>query len=1142
MAGSIKGLIVEIGGDTSGLQKALRSVNSVTSSLSKELRGVNSLLKLDPSNTTLLAQKQKILANEIDSTSKKLEALKDAQNQAENAMRSGTKISEENYRNLQREIVKTENDLKQLQLQASKWTQAGAKIEEFSDKIKNVSKTLDNLGNTFTTRLTLPVLAIGTAAVTTGNDFEAQMSRVQAIAGATADELEQLTNQAIDLGASTTFSASEVASGMENLASAGFTTQEIMDAMPGLLDLAASSGADLARSSEIAASAIRGFGLEANSSAHIADVFAEASARTNAQVEDMGEAMKYIAPVANTMGLSIEEVAAAIGIMSDAGIKGEQAGTTLRGALTRLTKPTDKMVAVMDELGISFYDNEGKMKSLTEMISMLQNATSGLTEEQQQYALTTLFGTESLSGMTALISRGSDDLRDMTKEFENADGAAKDMADTMLDNTKGSIEELKGSLESAGIAIQKSLSPFIRDLAKKIQDLVDDFNDLTDEEKENVIKTALLVAAIGPAIKILSAFGSTLGTVGKGISVVTTGIGVFRTGAQSASSAANIFAKVLKGITSPAGLATTAITLAAGALVYFATKQTEAEKKAEETAKTMEEFRQSYEEYNASIDKNTQSEINQLEYLRRLSEELENLVDANGKVKEGYESRVSFILNELNSALGTEYKLNGNIVESYKDIQDEIDKTIEKQEAEVILAGQREKTVEAINKENDANEKLLDIVNELGMSYEEASKKIDLYNSASEKMDRYFNKDYGALQEITDEEMKVWNTYKESGINALRDLVNAYDDTMSVIQSSTDIQNQYLTNSTLFAEGKYDEIGRTMLQSTKDYSKLRAEEIKNSLNQELEILDLYRNTYEQTGSEVALELQEQAQKNIDALAQELSSRAQTIHELEANEVEAWKQLAQNSYATYSAEVAKVPVEMQKKIQEATGIVIANTPEFATKAGEMGRQVAESFDKNETARQSALKTLQGFYEGLNDKEKKELLKKTVGDRADEVAKEFEKGDYETSGKNVLKGLYSGLSNRSLGSSLVNKAAQIAKNIANQFNIEWDEHSPSKLMKKKTEYFLSPILTVFSKEESKLVKKAKEVARGISEGFSTQFNSSGVLLPNLSGINSEIKRQSGIISMTPQITFNVQKMDEQNLEVCFAYINRKFGTKY
>ena len=1136
MAGSIKGLIVEIGGDTSRLQKALKSVNSATSSLSKELRGVNSLLKLDPSNTTLLAQKQKILANEIDSTSKKLEALKNAQNQADNAMKNGAKISEENYRNLQREIAKTENDLKQLQFQASKWTQAGAKIEEFSNKIKNVSKTLDNLGNTFTTRLTLPVLAIGTAAVSTGNDFEAQMSRVQAIAGATADELEQLTNQAIDLGASTSFSASEVAAGMEYLASAGFTTQEIMDAMPGLLDLAASSGADLARSSEIAASAIRGFGLEANSSAHIADVFAEASAKTNAQVEDMGEAMKYIAPVANTMGLSIEEVAAAIGIMSDAGIKGEQAGTTLRGALTRLTKPTDKMVAVMDELGISFYDNEGKMKSLTEMISMLQDATSGLTEEQQQYALTTLFGTESLSGMVALISRGSDDLADMTKEFENADGAAKDMADTMLDNTKGSIEELKGSLESAGIAIQKSLSPFIRDLAEKIQDLVDDFNDLTDEEKENVIKTALLVAAIGPAIKILSTLGSTLGTVGKGISVVTTGIGVFKTGAQSASSAANIFAKVLKGITSPAGLVTTAITVATGAIVYFATKQTEAQKKAQETAEAVSETKQSFEQYTASIDKNTQSEINHIEYVRRLSEELGRLVDENGKVKEGYESRVSFILNELNSALGTEYELNNGIIDSYKKLQGEIGETIEKKEAQLILQGEEEKQVEAINAEKEAWKQINDILDQLGMSYEEAKKKVDDWYNAQQKL----ISEAGYL--MTDDEKSAYETYTDKEIQAMETLVQSYEDASSTLKQSVDTRKQYQEDYALFVEGKYDEIGSTIKDTVKDYSNNTELELKNNILRQVQLLDRNKKLYEEYGTDVAKEQYEQSQENLRILAEELSSRAQLPHILGAFEIEAWKSLGKNCYSVYSEEISKLPTTMQNQIQKATGIVIANTPEFAAKAGEMGKQVAENFDKNATAKESALKTLQGFYEGLNDEEKKELLKKTVGKRADEVAKEFEKGDYETSGKNVLKGLYSGLSNRSLGSSLVNKAAQIAKNIANQFNIEWDEHSPSKLMKKKAEYFLSPILTVFSKEESELVKKAKEVARGISEGFSTQFNSSGALLPNLSGINSEIKRQSGIISMTPQITFNVQKMDEQNLEVCFAYINRKFGTKY
>ena len=259
MAGTIKGIVVEIGGDTSGLQKALSKVNSATSSLSKELKGVNSLLKLDPSNTQMLTQKQELLSKSIKETENKLKLLHSTYNRAVESETNGAKISEENWRNIEREIVNTENKLKQLQLQASKWNEAGKSIEAFGDKVKNISGKIDNLGTTITNTLTLPVLAIGTAAVTTGNNFEAQMSRVQAISGATSDELEKLTNQAVDLGAKTSFSASEAAAGMENLASAGFTTNEIMEAMPGLLDLAASSGAELATASEIAASTIRGF-------------------------------------------------------------------------------------------------------------------------------------------------------------------------------------------------------------------------------------------------------------------------------------------------------------------------------------------------------------------------------------------------------------------------------------------------------------------------------------------------------------------------------------------------------------------------------------------------------------------------------------------------------------------------------------------------------------------------------------------------------------------------------------------------------------------------------------------------------------------------------------------------------------------
>lgn len=185
-----------------------------------------------------------------------------------------------------------------------------------------VGKVMQGTGAAMTKYITTPLIGVGVAAAKVGGDFEAQMSRVKAISGATGDTFEQMKQQAIDLGAKTAFSAKESAAGMETLASAGFSAQEIMKAMPGLLDLAAVSGGDVALASENTATALRGFGLEASEAGHVADVFARAAADTNAEVGDMGEALKYVAPVANSMGISLEETAAAIGIMSDAGVKG----------------------------------------------------------------------------------------------------------------------------------------------------------------------------------------------------------------------------------------------------------------------------------------------------------------------------------------------------------------------------------------------------------------------------------------------------------------------------------------------------------------------------------------------------------------------------------------------------------------------------------------------------------------------------------------------------------------------------------------------------------------------------------------------------------------------------------------------------
>ena len=263
-------------------------------------------------------------------------------------------------------------------------------------RITALGGAMTSTGTTLTKGVTMPLLGVATAAVKVSTDFEAQMSRVKAISGATGEDFTKLREQAKQLGATTSFSAKEAAEGMENLASAGFDTNQIMAAMPGLLDLAASDSLDLGTAADIAASTLNGFGLEASQAAHVADVLAKAAADTNAGITDTGEAMKYIAPVAATMGQSLEEVTAAIGLMSNAGIKGGQAGTTLRTALTRLANPSEKAAELMEDLGFSAYYGQGKMLSLKDIIGKLQVSMQGLTEEQQQQAIATIFGKTSL--------------------------------------------------------------------------------------------------------------------------------------------------------------------------------------------------------------------------------------------------------------------------------------------------------------------------------------------------------------------------------------------------------------------------------------------------------------------------------------------------------------------------------------------------------------------------------------------------------------------------------------------------------------------------------------------------------------------------------------------------------------------------
>ncbi|MHA7612289.1 phage tail tape measure protein [Weissella viridescens] len=367
------------------------------------------------------------------------------------------------------------------------------------------------IGGKLTKHVSVPLGAVGAMALKTGFQFEESMSKVKATSGASASEMENLTAQARKLGKDTAFSAQEASEGMQELASAGFNAKEIMAAMPGVMDLAAVSGHNVGLAAQVTGATLRSFGLDASQAGHMADVLAKASADTGAETEDMGESMKYAAPIAHQLGLSVEETAAAVGIMADNGIKGSQAGTTLRGALTRLAKPTAAMTDVMNEYGLSFFDAKGEMLPFGDILKQLQTKLGGVDKKTRSAALTTLFGKEALSGMMALVGTTPGKFSKLTDGLKHSDGAAKDMAETMQDNAKNSIEQMMGSLSDAAISISTAVAPTVRDLADFVGKLADAFTDLSPTAQRILVQMGLLAVAAGPTLMI---FGKlTTGTV-----------------------------------------------------------------------------------------------------------------------------------------------------------------------------------------------------------------------------------------------------------------------------------------------------------------------------------------------------------------------------------------------------------------------------------------------------------------------------------------------------------------------------------------------------------------------------------------------------------------------------------------------------
>ncbi|EJD5757477.1 phage tail tape measure protein [Staphylococcus pseudintermedius] len=525
MASPIGNMVIRVDLDGAGFNKGIAGLNRQMRMVSREMSAnlsqfgrydkslEKSRLKVDGLTKRQQLQTQKV--KELKAQYNRLSA-----ETGENSAKTQAAASKYNeaYAKLnlyERELQEATNEMKRMETQQralnTSMGKLGAKLSSWGPKLQEIGRNMQSIGRSMSLYVTAPVVAGFSAAVKKSIDFDDSMRKVKATSGATSGEFQQLRDKALEMGAKTKFSASQSAEALNYMALAGWDTKEMMTGIDGVMQLAAASGEDLGSVSDIVTDSLTAFGLKAKDSGHFADVLAQASSKANTDVRGLGEAFKYAAPVAGALGYTVEDTSIAIGLMSNAGIKGEKAGTALRTMFSNLAKPTKAMKNQMDELGISITDSQGNMLPMRDVMDQLRGKFKGLSKDQQASAAATIFGKEAMSGALAVINASDEDYKKLTKSIDNSAGASKRMADEMEGGIGGSIRRMKSAIESLAISIGDVLAPYIKRLAEWVANAATKLNEMPKGTQKVVVGLGLVAAAIGPLLVTLGVMVSTIG-------------------------------------------------------------------------------------------------------------------------------------------------------------------------------------------------------------------------------------------------------------------------------------------------------------------------------------------------------------------------------------------------------------------------------------------------------------------------------------------------------------------------------------------------------------------------------------------------------------------------------------------------------
>lgn len=439
------------------------------------------------------------------------------------------------------------------------------KFDEYAEKAGKVGSAVETAGQHMM-KVTTAIGGVAAASVTVAANFEQQMSKVQAISGATAEETDKLTESARQWGRDTKYSATEAGEAFEYMALAGWKTDDMLEGIGGILNLAAASAMDLGTASDIVTDYLTAFGLSAKDAGKFADEMAYAMSHSNTTTEALGEAYKNCAATAASMGYSVEETTAVLMTMANAGVKGGEAGTALNAIMTRLATDTKGCATELSKYGVEVYDAQGNMNSLSSILTGVRGVWNNLTDEQQANLAKTIAGTNQFSALQTIMSGLSDEaiasgmsFSDYSEALQNCDGTASDMAATMQDNLLGRLTQLKSKLEDVGITIGNSLMPFMEKAVAKIGELADKFASLSPQQQVTILKIAGVVAALGPLLTITGKAITVSGQISKGVGKVVGKLAEMGTTAGGATGGMSVLKGALTAITSPVGIAIAAI-------------------------------------------------------------------------------------------------------------------------------------------------------------------------------------------------------------------------------------------------------------------------------------------------------------------------------------------------------------------------------------------------------------------------------------------------------------------------------------------------------------------------------------------------------------------------------------------------------